>query len=636
MDTGLERTPANGGFLELPTGRPPLSHRPRAPRASRSRPLPPPPTQVPGRPTGAGWSFLDGASVLGPTAAGFVVEVAVDTIGFRVAGRPARPPDLAAHLAAICPPARSLLLAPSGVVTSAPAMTLLLGSLVDALGRPVVVATPDFRVTATGLVLGGFRRFHPRSGRAARRIDDLGPALPIPPTGLAPAASPVRPHPPVRREPAPPSPASPPGPSPTSPPGAAGPSAASVPPGAASDSATSASAAAPAVLPPSGTASSSAASTPTSAQPTPAPAGPTPPVITPRPAGVLPSAADPPAVDPSARPAATPQPGEAAAGPTSAPSPIDAELVALLAARPVLVFANLAGPATAAAPSAEPVTLTKPVSAPPAVPAPAHDGEEPATGALWLPEAAPAAADRGAVRQALNGRYDAHARIVARRLSEDPGLRAVAGSSADITAGLVAVRAYLLEERDTVNRVLRGDEVDDAGREQAGILARTATYGLHRLPSVFGPVFHATAAGSAAVSGYRPGDELVEPAFLDVDLTPPAPGPETSVEIAIWSVSARRVGGLEVGDAAALFPPGSRFAVLAVDRSDEAPPRVLLRDLSAVRRGGGDDLDRILSRLRDAPRNRRAPGGRPRSRYAPGLDDSGRRYRRPDPTAAGT
>lgn len=254
--------------------------------------------------------------------------------------------------------------------------------------------------------------------------------------------------------------------------------------------------------------------------------------------------------------------------------------------------------------------------------------------ALWLPEAEPgqgeADADRMALRQVLGAEYDAHARVVSRTLSENPGLRAVAGSVGGLTAGLVAVRAYLRDEREAVNIVLRGGEVDGVGRDRVRLLARSARYGLRRLPSVFGPVYCASAGEPA---GYRPGDELVEPGFVDVDLVPPAGGAE-GVEFAIWSVSAHRLAGLGGGGTAALFPPGSRFAVLAVDEpeDEESPVRVLLRDLATSRRGRGgpENTERVLARLREANR----PSGviRPpdaRTSLPIGLDARGRRFRRP-------
>jgi hypothetical protein len=263
--------------------------------------------------------------------------------------------------------------------------------------------------------------------------------------------------------------------------------------------------------------------------------------------------------------------------------------------------------------------------------------------ALWLDDAEPdpeqAAADRTALRQALSGRYDSHARIVSRTLSEEPGLRAVAGSFADITAGLVAVRAYLLDERATVNEVLRGDGSDAQQVQRVLLLSRSAVYGLRRLPSVFGPVFRTAPAEPAVVSGYRPGDELVEPAFVDVGLANGAA--DAGVEFAIWSVSAHRLAGIDPEEGTALFPPGSRFAVLAVDepRDGQAQVRVLLRDLAAVRRGRGgarggpaDTAERILARLREATRGGGAGRPRPlgpRTTFPIGLDKAGRRYRRP-------
>ncbi|MFG1610228.1 hypothetical protein [Actinoplanes sp. NPDC049265] len=571
MDTGLVRIPVGDGFVELPAVRPPLSHRPPAPRPARPRPaFRPPSADQPGQATAAGWSFLSGpSSVAGPFAAGFVVEVAVGDGGFEVVGRPVRPATMAAHLAGVCPPERPVLLVPSGTSISALALTLLIESVVDALDRPILAGDTGTRLTPAGIALGRFRRLHPRPGRSARRVDDIGPVLPAPRAGLAPPAPLVLATPPVR----------------------------------------------PAAPPPDG-----AVTPPSSVAPAPAVA----PVTAPRPAATM---ARPAETSAAASPPATGAPSEP---PATKPVAVDGAVAELCApGRPVRHFPVLAGPINPSAATADPAPGQTPDPAGPP-PAPVIAGVSEATEATatarWLTEAT---ADRAAVRQVLNGRYDAHARIVARRLSEDPGLRAVAGSAAGLTAGLVAVRAYLLEERDTVNRVLRGHGAEDE-HTRADVIARTAVYGLHRLPPVFGPVFHAAAATSVAASGYRAGDELIEPAFLDVDLVPAEAGEDATVEMAIWSVSARRVGGLEAGGTTALFPPGSRFAVLAVDRAGDAPPRVLLHDLSVARRSGRVDPDRILSRLRETRRSGRAPGRRTRSRIAPGLDDSGLRFRRPN------
>jgi hypothetical protein len=579
MDTWLARIPVDGGFVELPTGPPPLTQHPATPPPGRSHPsgLPSPATvaRVPGHATAAGWSFLDGPSAMSGPAVAFVVEVIVRNGGFEVTGRPSRSADLAAHLRAVCPPGPPVLLVPSGTATSALALTLLVESLVDAFGRPIVAGDAATRFTPAGIALGEFRRFHPRTGRSKRRVDEVGAALPAPPAGLAAPPPLDTPSPPARRdEPAVAPPARPEDPA--------------VPSLARRDE--------PAVAPPA------------------RPEDPAVPGLARRDEPAVPSLTrrDEPALAPPAEPALT------------GPIPVEVAVAELcVPGRPIRQFRALAGPATSIDPDVGTIPPPpSPVATPPVVPDPGGEAGT-ATPARWLTGTT---ADRAAVRQALNGRYDAHARIVARRLSEDPGLRSVAGSAADITAGLVAVRAYLLEERETMNRVLRGQGADGE-HARAEVLAGTAVYGLHRLPPVFGPVFHSAAATGRAAAAYRPGEELIEPAFLDVGLAPAAPDEETTLEIAIWSVSARRVGGLEAGQAAALFPPGSRFTVLAVD-SGEGAPRVLLRDLS-VRRGGREDPDRILSRLREARPAGRAPGPGQRSRIAPGLDDQGLRFRRP-------
>jgi len=243
--------------------------------------------------------------------------------------------------------------------------------------------------------------------------------------------------------------------------------------------------------------------------------------------------------------------------------------------------------------------------------------------------------DRGVLRQALAGRYDAHARVVSRVLAEQPGLRAGTGSVVDPTPGLVAVRAYV-EERGLINRVLRGGDPEEEA-ERVATVARFAAHGLQRLPSVLGPVFRSGMSAPDAVAGYQVGVELFEPAFVDVELAPPrSPG----TQIAIWPASARRLNSLGSGErgGGALFPPGSRFLVLAVDREapEQPPVRVLLRELATARTGrwaGGAPVGRdgteILTRLRAAisdgePLADRATPESPA--FAPGLDDRGRPF----------
>ncbi|MDG4795737.1 hypothetical protein [Micromonospora sp. WMMD1082] len=245
---------------------------------------------------------------------------------------------------------------------------------------------------------------------------------------------------------------------------------------------------------------------------------------------------------------------------------------------------------------------------------------------VWIDHRAWREEDRAALRTTLNGRYDAHFRVVTKTLAEEPGLR-VAGASPDLVAGLVALRAYCADDRDEVNRLLR----TGAGDERAAVLARGAACGLRCLPTVLGPVFRPGRIDAGVLAAYQPGRVLAEPGLLDAWI-PPASVPDATVQFVIWSVSARRVGRLGLdGPAAALFPPASRFTVLAVDRPDDAAglPRVLLCDVTGGAQGGpvGGHTDRVLSRMRAASRTTTdltLSGAYVTA--VPGLDDTGHPY----------
>jgi hypothetical protein len=152
---------------------------------------------------------------------------------------------------------------------------------------------------------------------------------------------------------------------------------------------------------------------------------------------------------------------------------------------------------------------------------------------------------------------------------------------------------------------------------------------------VLGPVYASALVPAPALAGYRPGLDLVEPAFLDVELAA-GPAPEATVQFVIWSASARRLDRISPGaTAAALFPPGSRFAVLAVDRPDDdrEPTRVLLRDLAGNGARGERGTDRLLERLRAARTPDPAAGPSRCLEFAPGLDQSGRVFAIPSQLA---
>ncbi|MGI5520037.1 hypothetical protein ACQEUX_03695 [Micromonospora sp. CA-259024] len=673
----------NGGFVGLPARRPSRVWLPVRPasRPSRETPADPPapagiPDSVPGVRTAAGWSFANEPVVGdGRVLAGFVVEIMVDVTGFRVDGGPVAPRTLAT-LIDLCRAGdpRPVVLATYGAPMRRSAADLLFGGLVNALGAPVYVADGEISRTSTGLLqaTGTFRRWSPPAPgrpRAARRWQVLGPVLPPRPSAAARWGAPSRPRP------ASPAAAGPAGPvqpvaavdrsaaldQPTTAPGPAEPALLPTPldPEIVALLAPERWTTAARLAPIGGPSPVSAVPSPPGGRPATGPAGP----------GAAP-ASGPAAIAGMATDVAGQQPPSvqetaptAPSAPTGPADSVDAgnldESVALGLGRPEeLPLATPGwrpeGSGHAATAVGMAAVLAVPPPAPVVAPPPVSHPEAPATGVTtadrnpepatspgpaprWLAEADidRAVADRTALRQALSGRYDAHARVVARTLAQSPGLRAVAGASGELTAGLVALRAYRDHERDLVNQVLRGGG-PDSEVDRLALVARCAAYGLRRLPSVLGPVFRAGPADRRLAAGYRPGDVLVEPAFVDVDLAAGTGAEETGVRFAIWSVSARRLDDLgSDGRAAAIFPPVSRFQVLAVDDgTPDQAVRVLLRDLAASHRGGRDSAERILDRLRAAGQGGTTAGGAsvPLA-FAPGLDDAGRPF--PVPAAAG-
>ncbi|GIG03149.1 hypothetical protein [Catellatospora citrea] len=295
-------------------------------------------------------------------------------------------------------------------------------------------------------------------------------------------------------------------------------------------------------------------------------------------------------------------------------------------------------PATVVAPepagprSGEPAPVAPVLPSPAAPKLPGQSGQPrvSAQGPVWVTELPCEPSDRADLRKALNGRFDAYARVVVRTLAEEPGLRNAA-PSAELTTGLIAARAYYAHERSAVNGVLRtgGDAAQTA---RTRVVAGCTLYGMRSLPSVLGPVYLAGALAPHLVAGYRPGDRLIEPAFLDAYLTVmSAPDDRhdgtVPVEFAVWSVSARRADLLNLnGGPAALFAAGTPFRVLAIDppQGAAAAVRVLLQDLTAGRAGDGE---RILARLRNA--HPEPVTGQPAPvaiDFAPGMDSLGRPF----------
>ncbi|MFC3499546.1 hypothetical protein ACFOOK_00835 [Micromonospora krabiensis] len=681
----------DGGVVAVPRERPPLTWLP--PRTTPAGPTPRvavvPPPDLPGVRTRAGWSFVDPPTdTVVPALAGFVVEIDVDRTGFRVGGRPT-PPRMLARLIASCrpDPHQPVVVVARGATVGGTAADLLYGGLADALAVPVHAADAPVRHAASGLLwtTGTFRCWSPRRARPdgqrpPRRVRPDGPVLPaLPPPGsrrLVPAdrRRARRDDPPV------------PEPVPLDPDLAVllDPARWNVP-AAVSSNVERAAATAPlprapigpvAIAPkvddlsspgsdrvetptrPAGrraTSTGGAVGASTGADgeerpdPTMTPPGAPPPRV---PGPLAPGVDRAPGADDPVAVHSIDGAGTTSVGPVAVHSAGGAGTTS--AGRVAVSGANGAGATggadrtTTVGAAAEAVVGAagshRTTDGPPSAGA---RSVAPRPAARWLPGTDPelTVANRAALRQAVGARYDAYARVVSRTLAESPGLRATVGTAADLAAGLVAVRAYQDGERERVNEVLRGGGPDDEAARSV-LLARWATYGLRRLPSVFGPVFRCAPADVADVAAYRPGAVLAEPAFVDVDLAV-GPAPSPGVEFAIWSASAHRLGALAVGagQGGALFPPGSRFLVLAVEEptGTAAVARVLLQDLGA-RTGGAPhraraDPDRILAQLRALPRGGSGGGESRTAGFAPGLDDYGRPFAVPaesaDAVAAG-
>ncbi|MEV0704653.1 hypothetical protein AB0I53_42975, partial [Saccharopolyspora sp. NPDC050389] len=184
-------------------------------------------------------------------------------------------------------------------------------------------------------------------------------------------------------------------------------------------------------------------------------------------------------------------------------------------------------------------------------------------------------------------------------------------SSASVDARIdhSAVRLYLGRGEwsgAALNNALRG-----SGTEVPDHYVACLTAGLARLPSHCGVVFLRVTDRAGLDSAYSAGDVLTEPAFLS------AMGARTRLaaeacgaELVIWSRTARRTAAVnpDLADEV-VFPAGSRFKVLAVDKpTDGGALVVFLVELpsSEIEAPGEPDLDRVLlSELRAALRRGR-------------------------------
>ena len=200
---------------------------------------------------------------------------------------------------------------------------------------------------------------------------------------------------------------------------------------------------------------------------------------------------------------------------------------------------------------------------------------EPSAAAGVVPSSKGVGKERDWVRRSLGGRYDTAAALVARVLSQSPGLAGgPRGSAGEALTDLAAMRLYLSGSTPDIDDAIRSAT---AGPHVP--LARCATAGMRRLPSYRGGAVLRATLSDAERAWYEEGKPVVEHSFLSA-LSSIRRGLRGNTDMLFWSLTARRTGLLvpEVPDRL-VFTPGTRFKVLRVVEGDR--PAVLLRELAA-------------------------------------------------------
>ncbi|GAA2024295.1 hypothetical protein [Polymorphospora rubra] len=249
----------------------------------------------------------------------------------------------------------------------------------------------------------------------------------------------------------------------------------------------------------------------------------------------------------------------------------------------------------------------------------------PALQARGLPTARGLDVERTWLRGRLGREFDAAASSVSRVLSEHPRL----SPDEDALTDAVAVRLYLSALGAEVDEALRG-----GGHNDQVLFARCVAAGISRLPSHRGGTCAAATLTGDELHEIRARGVLTDRAFTHALIEPPVDLPGT-VEVLLWSMTARRTGLLEPADdqyveGRVLFLPGTRFKVLEVtEPTGDERGRVLLRELSAdepVRAHGPFDDLALTSLYRCVERwatvgRRRSVGAAASRRFAalPGL-----------------
>jgi len=299
-------------------------------------------------------------------------------------------------------------------------------------------------------------------------------------------------------------------------------------------------------------------------------------------------------IEPSLPDAGASAPGQHVTSYTAPVAPAYTEPVALVLEDPELVAPG--GRRTGAdLPEAAPIE-TSPVdheSVPTDVEPTIQQEERPTTGARFQPVPAPEASallpkrgiedERTWLRRTLSTEFGTMSNSVARVLSEHPGFQgALSRSSAEVLTDAVAVQLYLTNRGQAMDQALRTATVGPHVP-----FARCVVAGLSRLPSHRGPAVFSTTPTPDQWALYRAHPLLTEWGFLHALTAPTEPG-DTSVDVLVWSMTARRTRLLEATDEGVqervLFVPGTSFKVLEMNEplADGTRGQILLRELTSV------------------------------------------------------
>ncbi|MDO3686643.1 hypothetical protein [Micromonospora sp. C28ISP2-4] len=217
-------------------------------------------------------------------------------------------------------------------------------------------------------------------------------------------------------------------------------------------------------------------------------------------------------------------------------------------------------------------TMTLPVHRP--APAPVRFQRTPADDARGVRPGPDLDEERTWFRRAFRREIAAVAADVAGVLAAHPGL----GGGADATEYATAVRLYLSAAGDGLDQALRSAE--PGGHVP---FARCVSAGVRRLPAHRGVAYAAAELTTADLRRIAQRRVLTDWGFTNALAEPPADLPGT-VEVLVWSATARRTAAFEPGDgvpARVLFLPGTAFTVLQVQEPEAgAPARLLLRELA--------------------------------------------------------